>query len=306
MSSSWVKPGSSTGCARRGARARQNGALHHIHPQELLAQCLQRGRAGRTGVSTDGRSRTSSPATPAASATTAPTSPAWPCSSAGWPFATPGLTINRFCGSGQQAVGMAATGVLSGHQDLVIGGGVESMSRPFAAGYDGAPGTMDGDNPLVREKYPLIPQGISADLIATVEGFSRDRLRRASPSPARSAPPRPSPRGASTAASSRCTTTTARSPSTTRSSPAPARRSRASPSSAPSFARDGRRTVRQVRRRDVRRDVPAHLPAASTRSTTSTTPATRSGVVDGASAILVASSDYARAHGARRRGPASS
>ncbi|MFI5293313.1 MAG: acetyl-CoA C-acyltransferase, partial [Candidatus Limnocylindrales bacterium] len=93
--------------------------------------------------------------------------------SAGWPYATPGLTINRFCGSGQQAVGMAATGVLSGHQDLVIGGGVESMSRPFRHCYDGVPGTMDGDNPLVRQKYPLIPQGISADLIASVEGFSR-------------------------------------------------------------------------------------------------------------------------------------
>ena len=63
--------------------------------------------------------------------------------------------------------------MLSGHQDLVVGGGVESMSRPFTAGHDGTPSTMDGNNPLVREKYPLIPQGISADLIATVEGFSR-------------------------------------------------------------------------------------------------------------------------------------
>ena len=92
---------------------------------------------------------------------------------AGWPTSTPGLTINRFCGSGQQAVGLAATGILAGHQQLVVGGGVESMSRPFRHGYDGVPGTMDGDNPAVREKYALVPQGISADLIATLEGFSR-------------------------------------------------------------------------------------------------------------------------------------
>ncbi len=47
------------------------------------------------------------------------------------------------------------------------------MSRPFVHGFDGVPSTMDGGNPLVRDKYALIPQGISADLIATVEGFSR-------------------------------------------------------------------------------------------------------------------------------------
>lgn len=152
-------------------KGRKNGALHHIHPQELLAQCL-RSLVQRTGVDT-----TQIEDVIAGNASGVGDHGAdiarLAVLAAGWDVATPGLTINRFCGSGQQAVGMAATGVLSGFQDLVVGGGVESMSRPFTAGYDGTPGTMDGDNPMVREKYPLIPQGISADLIASVEGFSR-------------------------------------------------------------------------------------------------------------------------------------
>src|SRR4029079_1148705 len=152
-------------------KGRKNGALHHIHPQELLAQSLKT-VVERTGVPT-----TDIEDVIAGNASGVGDHGAdiarLAVLSAGWPFVPPGLTINRFCGSGQQAVGMAATGVLSGHQDLVIGGGGEPMSRPFRAGYDGVPGTMDGDNPLVRQKYPLIPQGISADLIASVEGFSR-------------------------------------------------------------------------------------------------------------------------------------
>jgi acetyl-CoA C-acetyltransferase len=62
-------------------------------------------------------------------------------------------------------------GVLSGMQDLVVGGGVESMSRWPADG--DAPPTIDGDNLALRDKYPMVPQGISADLIATLEGFTR-------------------------------------------------------------------------------------------------------------------------------------
>jgi acetyl-CoA C-acetyltransferase len=92
---------------------------------------------------------------------------------AGWPYTTPGFTLNRFCGSGQQAVTLAAMGILSGMQDLVVGGGVESMSR-WPVDDTGAPPTLDGDNPALRAKYPTVPQGISADLIATVEGFSRE------------------------------------------------------------------------------------------------------------------------------------
>jgi acetyl-CoA C-acetyltransferase len=89
----------------------------------------------------------------------------------GWPDTVPGMTLNRFCGSGQQAVTVAAMGVASGAQDLVVAGGVESMSR-----WDVAVGasTIDGANPDLRARVPTVPQGISADLIATVEGFTRE------------------------------------------------------------------------------------------------------------------------------------
>jgi acetyl-CoA C-acetyltransferase len=88
----------------------------------------------------------------------------------GWPETVPGMTLNRFCGSGQQAVTVAAMGVGSGAQDLVVAGGVESMSR-WDVGVGAS--TIDGSNPALRAVAPTVPQGISADLIATVEGFSR-------------------------------------------------------------------------------------------------------------------------------------
>ncbi|BBY49514.1 acetyl-CoA acetyltransferase [Mycolicibacterium arabiense] len=89
---------------------------------------------------------------------------------AGWPESVPGMTLNRFCGSGQQAITVAATAVASGAEHLVLAGGVESMSR-WDVGV-GLP-TIDGDNPAFRARYPTVPQGISADLIATLEGFTR-------------------------------------------------------------------------------------------------------------------------------------
>ena len=81
------------------------------------------------------------------------------------------MTINRFCGSGQQAVTFAAMGIRAGHQHLVVGGGVESMSR-YGAG--SGPPDFTAGNAALREAFPLVPQGISADLIATLEGFTRD------------------------------------------------------------------------------------------------------------------------------------
>lgn len=89
---------------------------------------------------------------------------------AGWPQSVPGMTLNRFCGSGQQAVTVAAAGIASGQQELVVAGGVESMSRWNVT--VGSP-TIDGENPAFRQLYPTVPQGISADLIASLEGFSR-------------------------------------------------------------------------------------------------------------------------------------
>ncbi|KUI41896.1 acetyl-CoA acetyltransferase [Mycobacterium sp. GA-1199] len=90
---------------------------------------------------------------------------------AGWPETVPGMTLNRFCGSGQQAITVAATGVAAGAQDLVVAGGVESMSRWNAS--VGVP-TIDGDNPAFRQLHPTVPQGISADLIASLEKFARE------------------------------------------------------------------------------------------------------------------------------------
>lgn len=149
-------------------RGRPDGALHGVHPQELLAQCLQAlvtrggfdpadvddviaGNGLQAGEHGDDIARLA-------------------LLLAGWPETVPGMTLNRFCGSGQQAITVAAAGVASGAQDLVVAGGVESMSR-WDVGV-GVP-TIDGANPAFRERFPTVPQGISADLIASLEGFER-------------------------------------------------------------------------------------------------------------------------------------
>ena len=85
----------------------------------------------------------------------------------------PGQTVNRFCGSGLEAVNQAAALVASGFQDLVIGGGVESMSR-VKMGSDG--GALF--DPILVQGRGIVPQGISADLLATLRGISRDDVDR--------------------------------------------------------------------------------------------------------------------------------
>jgi acetyl-CoA C-acetyltransferase len=155
----------------RGRGKAGKGALSAIHPQELLAQTLRRlGETSRVDpktiddvivgcVSQSGEQG----ANLARNAVLA----------ADWPIEVTGTTLNRFCGSGLQAVNFAAMGVMSGAQELVVGGGVESMSR-VPMGADG--GGIDGNNLHLREKTFQVPQGISADLIATLEGFSREEL----------------------------------------------------------------------------------------------------------------------------------
>jgi acetyl-CoA C-acetyltransferase len=149
-------------------KGRATGALHDVHPQELLAQLLRAlpertdfdpaevedvvmGNGVLTGDHGDNIARMATLL-------------------AGYPLSVPGLVLHRFCGSGQNAVTVAAMGVASGMQDLVIAGGVDSMSR---WGRSVGAATIDGDNPALRALYPSVPQGISADLIATIEGFSR-------------------------------------------------------------------------------------------------------------------------------------
>ncbi|KRB76316.1 acetyl-CoA acetyltransferase [Nocardioides sp. Root190] len=89
---------------------------------------------------------------------------------AGLPDTVAGVQLNRFCASGLEAVNQAASRVRGGFEDLIIAGGVESMSR-VAMGSDGGAWASD---PATAFKAGFVPQGIGADLIATIEGWSRE------------------------------------------------------------------------------------------------------------------------------------
>lgn len=89
---------------------------------------------------------------------------------AGWDERVAGVQINRFCASGLESINLAAMKIRSGWEDLVVAGGVESMSR-VPMGSDGGAMVLD---PAVSNKIGFVPQGIGADLIATMEGFSRE------------------------------------------------------------------------------------------------------------------------------------
>ncbi|MEZ4250787.1 MAG: acetyl-CoA C-acetyltransferase [Polyangiales bacterium] len=153
----------------RGRGKKDKGALSGVHPQELLAQTLNAlvAKTGLDAALVDDvvvgcvSQAQEQGACIARNAILA----------AEWPETVSGVTLNRFCGSGLQAVNFAAMGVMSGQQDLVVGGGVESMSR-VPMGADG--GGIDGNNLHLRKKVFQVPQGISADLIATLEGFTRE------------------------------------------------------------------------------------------------------------------------------------
>ncbi len=165
MREAWIIDGVRT---PRG-KGKPSGALHDVHPQELLGGLLRElaergiepadvddvvmGNGEHAGDHANDIARSA-------------------VLTAGWPVAVPGLTLNRFCGGGQQAVMLAATGVRAGWQDLVVAGGVESMSRHSY----GQP--LDAGNAALRARYPLVPQGIAADLIATLEGFDRETVDR--------------------------------------------------------------------------------------------------------------------------------
>ncbi len=91
---------------------------------------------------------------------------------AGWAESVAGVTLSRFCASGLEAINMAAAKIRAGLGDMVVAGGVESMSR-WPMGSDGGAWVMD---PRINSGTAFVPQGISADLIATLEGFSRADL----------------------------------------------------------------------------------------------------------------------------------
>ena len=88
---------------------------------------------------------------------------------AGWAESVAGVTLSRFCASGLESINLAASKIMSGMEDMVVAGGVESMSR-VKMGLDGGAWYMD---PRVNTATGFAPQGIGADTIATLEGFSR-------------------------------------------------------------------------------------------------------------------------------------
>src|SRR3954466_2871848 len=107
-------------------KGKANGSLHEIHPQRILAQVLE-GLRERNGFDTAEVDDVIM-GCGAGSGDHAMDIARMAALDAGWSIDAPGVTLNRFCGSGQQAVNFASMGVLSGFQDIVVGGGVESMS----------------------------------------------------------------------------------------------------------------------------------------------------------------------------------
>jgi acetyl-CoA C-acetyltransferase len=144
------------------------GALAHLHPQRCLAQVLN-GLQKKVGFDT---ADVEDVVTGCGSGhgDHAHDIGRMAVLDAGWPVTATGVTLHRFCGSGQQAVMFAAMGVMSGHQDVVVGAGIEFMSHRAPLHAKG----FHANNEHLFDMYPMVPQGISADLIATLEGFSRE------------------------------------------------------------------------------------------------------------------------------------
>jgi acetyl-CoA acyltransferase len=146
------------------------GGLSHVHPADLLAMTLK-GLVERTGIDPG---RVDDVLGGCVSQTNEQTFNITRNAvlGAGFPEHVPATTIDRQCGSSQQAASFAAQGVMAGAYDLVIACGVESMSRvPLGSSTHGS----DPFGPLAQERYSgLIPQGISAELIAAKWGLSRE------------------------------------------------------------------------------------------------------------------------------------
>ena len=151
----------------RGRGKKGSGKLSGLHPQELLAQALN-GLTRTAFALADVEDVVIGCVQQAGEQGACIGRQAVLC--AGWPDVVTGVSLNRFCGSGLQGVNFAAMAVASEMSDLMVGGGVESMSRvPMGSDRGG----LDGNNPALIDRHPIVPQGISADLIATLEGISR-------------------------------------------------------------------------------------------------------------------------------------
>jgi acetyl-CoA C-acetyltransferase len=148
-------------------KGKKDGSLHEVKPVNLLAGVLtelQRRNDFDTGQVDDVVMGVVSPVGEQGSVIAKVAA-----LKAGWDFRCSGVQLNRFCASGLEAVNMAAQKVRSGWEDLVVAGGVESMSR-VPIGSDGGAWAQD---PETNSATAFVPQGIGADLIATIEGFSR-------------------------------------------------------------------------------------------------------------------------------------
>ena len=96
---------------------------------------------------------------------------------AGWPESVPGVTLDRQCGSSQQAAHFAAQGIMAGVYDVVVAAGVESMTRvPMGISFSQGPGKPFGSKMSARYDHQLVPQGISAEMIAERWSLGREEL----------------------------------------------------------------------------------------------------------------------------------
>jgi acetyl-CoA C-acetyltransferase len=167
MAEAWIID---TARTPRGLGKQDKGALAHLHSQRLLSTVLK-ALEERNGLNTaevdeviagcGTQSGNQSCCIARMSAL-----------DAGWNVEAPGFSLDRFCGSGLTAVNLGAMGIMSGQQDLVVAGGVESMSytstlKPLVM-------ALDANNEHLRELHPQPHQGVCADLIGTLEGFTRE------------------------------------------------------------------------------------------------------------------------------------
>ena len=148
-------------------KGKKDGTLHEVKPIDLLAGLLTELQARHrfdTAAVDDVVMGIVSPVGEQGSVL-----PKVAALKAGWDFRCAGVQINRFCASGLEAVNLAAQKVRSGWEDLVVAGGVESMSR-VPIGSDGGAWAQD---PATNSATLFVPQGIGADLIATLDGYTR-------------------------------------------------------------------------------------------------------------------------------------
>ncbi|MGA0795881.1 MAG: acetyl-CoA C-acetyltransferase [Quisquiliibacterium sp.] len=158
----------------RGIGKFGKGALSDMHPQHLGASVL-RALAERNGLNTadvDDIIWGTAAQVAAQSGDLGRMS----ALDAGYDRRASGVTLDRFCGSGSTTVSMAAASIMAGMEDLVIGGGTEMMSMPGRRSNGDGPPMMDSGNLRLRASHPQSHQGVCADAIATMEGFSRADL----------------------------------------------------------------------------------------------------------------------------------